>query len=53
VGVVHDEILVEAPESIADEVKELMLQTMRSVGSAMLEVVPVDAEAVVSDSWGM
>jgi DNA polymerase I-like protein with 3'-5' exonuclease and polymerase domains len=53
VGVVHDEILVEAPDSIADEVKELMLRTMRSVGSAMLEVVPVDAEAVVSDSWGM
>lgn len=52
VGVVHDEILVEAPESIAEEVKELMLRTMQTVGSTMLEVIPVEAEAVVGDSWG-
>jgi DNA polymerase I len=49
---VHDEIVLEAPEALAQEMKTLLLGIMRRVGSELLSPVPVDAEVEVLDSWG-
>jgi len=52
IGSVHDEILLEAPEDLAEEIANLLLSIMRRVGSKLLSPVPVDAEVEVLDSWG-
>jgi DNA polymerase I-like protein with 3'-5' exonuclease and polymerase domains len=52
VGAVHDEIIVECPETIAEDISQLMLKVMREEGSRVLAPVPVDAEAVISETWG-
>jgi DNA polymerase-1 len=52
VAVVHDEIVVECPESMAESVRDLMLKVMCEVGSDMLFPVKVDAEGEIADSWG-
>ena len=49
---VHDEIVLEAPEALAQDMASLLLGIMRRVGSEMLSPVPVDAEVEVLDSWG-
>jgi DNA polymerase-1 len=49
---VHDEIVLEAPEALAQETASLLLGIMRRVGSELLSPVPVDAEVEVLDSWG-
>ena len=49
---VHDEIVLEAPEAQAQEMKNLLLGIMRRVGSEMLSPVPVDAEVEILQSWG-
>ena len=49
---VHDEIILEAPEALAQDMASLLLATMRRVGSDLLAPVPVDAEVEVLDSWG-
>jgi DNA polymerase I-like protein with 3'-5' exonuclease and polymerase domains len=49
---VHDEIVLEAPEALAQEMKTLLLGIMRRVGSELLSPVPVDAEVEVLSSWG-
>ena len=52
VAVVHDEIVVECPETMAEEISKLMIEVMCRVGSDMLNPVRVDAEAEIHDSWG-
>lgn len=49
---VHDEIVLEAPEALAQDMASLLLEIMRRVGSELLAPVPVDAEVEVLDSWG-
>jgi DNA polymerase-1 len=49
---VHDEIVLEAPEALAQEAATKLLEIMRRVGSELLSPVPVDAEVEVLDSWG-
>jgi len=49
---VHDEIVLEAPEALAQEKASLLLGIMREVGSALLDPVPVDAEVEILSSWG-
>jgi DNA polymerase-1 len=49
---VHDEIVLEAPEDLAQETATKLLEIMRWVGSELLSPVPVDAEVEVLDSWG-
>jgi DNA polymerase I-like protein with 3'-5' exonuclease and polymerase domains len=51
VGCVHDEILVESPESDADFVKECVQTAMESAGSEILHHVPVVADAKICDDW--
>ena len=49
---VHDELVLEAPEDLAQDMASLLLAIMRRVGSDLLAPVPVDAEVEVLDSWG-
>jgi DNA polymerase-1 len=52
IGSVHDELILEAPEALAQDMASLLLEIMRRVGSELLSPVPVDAEVEVLDSWG-
>lgn len=51
VNCVHDEIVIEANEAIAQDVAELLSTTMVEAGERYLNQVPVLAEAGVCDSW--
>jgi DNA polymerase-1 len=48
---IHDEIVVECDESIADEALLIMKEKMIEGGRAFLRRVPIEVEAVVSDAW--
>jgi len=52
IGSVHDELILEAPEDLAQDMATKLLGIMRRVGSEMLSPVPVDAEVEVLQSWG-
>ena len=52
IGSVHDEIILEAPEALAQDMASQLLAIMRRIGSEMLSPVPVDAEVEVLGSWG-
>lgn len=51
VNVVHDEIVVECPASDAEEMSEVVRQTMRAAGQEYVRAVPVEVEAKVADEW--
>jgi len=52
IGSVHDELILEAPEALAQETATKLLGIMRRVGSELLDPVAVDAEVEVLQSWG-
>jgi DNA polymerase I-like protein with 3'-5' exonuclease and polymerase domains len=52
VGAIHDEVIVECPEDMAESISQMMLKVMREEGSKVLAPVPVDAESVIGDTWG-
>ena len=52
IGAVHDEIIVECPDSMVDDISKLMLKVMCEEGSKVLYPVPVEAEATIGDAWG-
>jgi DNA polymerase I len=52
IGSIHDELILEAPEALAQDMAALLLGIMRRVGSDLLVPVSVDAEVEVLDSWG-
>jgi DNA polymerase I-like protein with 3'-5' exonuclease and polymerase domains len=54
VGLIHDEVLIECPRSMVEEVKEVALSVMTSarLQEAYLGDIPLEAEAKVGDSWG-
>lgn len=52
IGSVHDELILEAPETLAQDMASLLLGIMQKIGSALLDPVPVDAEVEVLGSWG-
>ncbi|MBU6303613.1 MAG: hypothetical protein KGS60_18865, partial [Verrucomicrobia bacterium] len=49
---VHDELIVEAPESQADAVRELVTHTMREAMEALFPEVPIEVEAGTCNHWG-
>ena len=51
IGMVHDEILLEAPETIADEAARILKETMEVAGRDYLKRVPIEADVKVVDSW--
>lgn len=51
VHMVHDEIILEAPESRAEEVKKILEDTMKEAGQYYLKSVPVEVEGNICNSW--
>jgi len=51
VGCVHDEILLETPIEVTDEVALILKETMEEAGTSFLKVVPIEAEVVIVGSW--
>jgi len=46
-----DEILLEAPIEVTDEVTLILKEAMEEAGRALLKTVPVEADVVVVGSW--
>lgn len=51
VNTVHDEIVVEAREDVAEEVKHIVEKAMIGAGEALLKEVPIMADASIADYW--
>ena len=48
---VHDELLVEAPQTCAAEVAEIVAQHMKTAGSEFLRHVPLEVELATARNW--
>lgn len=51
VNCVHDELVVEAPTAVADEVAAVVRETMTRAAATLLTEVPVEVEVAVGDAW--
>jgi DNA polymerase I-like protein with 3'-5' exonuclease and polymerase domains len=51
VNSIHDELVVECNEAIAEEVKQIVAQKMIEGAKEFLPRVPLQVEAVISDAW--
>jgi DNA polymerase I len=51
VNSIHDELVVECDESIAEDVKEIVIRKMIEGAKEFLPRVAVTVEAVISDAW--
>lgn len=51
VNSIHDELVVECAEAIAEEVKQIVVRKMIEGAKEFLPRVPVQVEAVISDAW--
>ena len=51
INTVHDEIVIECGESIAEEMSGIMRDCMIKAGEHYLHKLPVDVECTISDSW--
>ncbi len=51
VNSIHDELVVECAEAIAEEAKQIVTQKMIEGAKEFLPRVPVNVEAAISDAW--
>ena len=51
VATVHDEVLVECRQNDAEDVRSLMVDTMREAMETLFPEVPVEVDASIGDSW--
>ena len=51
IGTVHDEILLEAPENVANQAAQILQRVMEQAGHQYLRKVPVKAEVAIVNSW--
>lgn len=51
IGTVHDEILLEAPENMAEQAAQILQQIMEQAGQHYLRRVPVKAEVAITLNW--
>lgn len=51
VNLVHDEILVECPKELTEEVKEVLIASMEKAGEPFCKIIPLKADAVSGDHW--
>lgn len=51
VNSIHDEIVVECEETIAEEVAKILEESMTAAGREFLKRIPVVVEAIVADAW--
>ena len=53
IAAVHDEIIVEAPEAQAEQVKKLLAKIMVSVFDKLFKKqVPIEVDAKICENWG-
>jgi DNA polymerase I-like protein with 3'-5' exonuclease and polymerase domains len=52
ISTVHDEVLVEAPEAMANEVRDLVQAIMIEAMAALFPQVPIEVEAGSCSNWG-
>lgn len=50
-NVIHDEILIECPETIGDTMKKVVEDCMAKAGNVYCKIVPLKAEAEVCNFW--
>jgi len=51
IGTVHDEIILEVPEKMADDAAVILRETMIQAGKAYLFKVPVEVEVTIGETW--
>ena len=51
VNQVHDEILVECPKDIAEEVSEVLIDCMERAGAPFCRILPLSADTIIADHW--
>ncbi|OKH30304.1 hypothetical protein NIES2119_31150, partial [[Phormidium ambiguum] IAM M-71] len=51
IGVVHDEILLECPQTTLKRTRRILKKVMVEAGELYLQQVPVEVELRVSSSW--
>jgi len=51
IATVHDELVLEAPEGLAEEAAALLKRVMEEAGKRFLPDVPVVVEVAICDSW--
>ena len=51
VNIVHDEVVDEAPNELAELAAEILSTSMEQAGREYVSVVPVLAEAMIADEW--
>ena len=52
ISTVHDELIIEAPEAMAEQVRVLVQNTMIEAMAALFPQVPIEVEAGVCEHWG-
>ena len=53
IAIVHDEIIVEAPEAKAEQVKNLLSKLMVGVFDKLFKKqVPIEVDAKICENWG-
>jgi len=51
IGTVHDEIILEVPEGMANDAAAILKETMIQAGKAYLGKVPVEVEVTIGETW--
>ena len=51
VNLVHDEICVEAPEEIIEEVSKVLIDCMEKAGEPFCKILPLKASVEIGDYW--
>jgi len=51
IGMVHDEIILEVPEKMADRVATILRETMIQAGRTCLSKVPVEVDVTIRETW--
>ena len=51
VNQVHDEILVEAPKELAEEVSKVLVDCMERAGAPFCRILPLKADTVIAEYW--
>ncbi len=51
VNTVHDEITVEAPEDVAEDVQKVLENEMRRAGGEVVTLVPMKVDGEIADYW--
>ena len=51
VNVIHDEMVIEAPEQVAEQAKAILVWAMKEGMSEFIKKVPVEVSAIVTGAW--